>query len=155
MLWCAGKEDRRLPLLCKQCVQNFTSKVSNQKFNFSSFTRLFQSSTQPVFRCVRRANSSKGNGVVLNKFQVKSDKIKTSKISKQEFKRLLGLAKPERWKLGGECLFLSSFFTNYLGNRFCCIFNFILNYLIHQTNWFFPPFHTYSIWNSSQTRLLK
>lgn len=102
VLWCTGKEDRRLPVLCKQCVQNFSSKVQTQKFRFSSFTRLFQNTTQSVLRCARRANSSKGNSALSNNFQVGADKVKSSKISKQEFKRLLSLAKPERWKLGGK-----------------------------------------------------
>lgn len=116
VLWLPGKAEglplastRCAPLLiCKQCVQKFSTPVSPQTHKFSPFSRVFFSGLRPLLRCVKRANSSKVNSASIKNISKGTDKRQAAKISKQEFRRLLGLAKPERWKLAGKRIFLLS-----------------------------------------------
>lgn len=95
--WCTGREDRRLlpVLLCKQCVRNCTTS--------NGLVKAFQIPSRPLFRCYKRENSSQVNSVLkTNISRVKIDKLKVSKISQKELRRLINIAKPEKWKLCGK-----------------------------------------------------
>lgn len=88
-------------LLCKQCALNLTRAVQTQSyFKGSTLSKSILNSVRPVLRCSRRSNQT--NTGLTKAEQVKTELKKPSKISKQEFRRLLGLAKPERWKLTGK-----------------------------------------------------
>lgn len=104
VMWSVGSGDSVSTVLCKQCVQKFsTSTVQSSLYRCQVFSKVFLSSVRPVFRCCNRGTSRSAPQIKINKsFQENTGAINTAKISKQEFKRLLGLAKPERWKLTGE-----------------------------------------------------
>uniref|UniRef100_A0A1B6FPA5 ATP-binding cassette sub-family B member 10, mitochondrial n=1 Tax=Cuerna arida TaxID=1464854 RepID=A0A1B6FPA5_9HEMI len=114
VLWSAGKGERVIldnsriysVLLCKQCVQNFSKSVSVQSGKHLPFSRVFPGYVRCVLQCIRRPKSTNANSALLKNSGNKSEKLEASKISKQEFKRLLGLAKPERWKLAGAIALL-------------------------------------------------
>ncbi|KAG8280910.1 ATP-binding cassette sub- B member 10, mitochondrial [Homalodisca vitripennis] len=114
VLWSAGKGERVIldnskiysVLLCKQCVQNFSKSVSVQSSKHLPFSRVFSGYVRHVLQCIRRPKSTNANSAPLKSSGNKSEKLEASKISKQEFKRLLGLAKPERWKLAGAIVLL-------------------------------------------------
>lgn len=109
LMWTSGSGDkiilgssRYFPvLLCKQCALNITRTVQTQSyFKCSSLSKSILNSVRPVLRCVRRGNQT-NTGLSKPSLKVKRELKKPSKISNQEFRRLLGLAKPERWKLTG------------------------------------------------------
>lgn len=110
IMWSVGSGDsvslgksRHFPVLCKQCVQHFSRTVQSSVYKCPVFSRVFLSSVRPVFRCFNRGTSTTSRSKINKSFQENTGAINSAKISNQEFKRLLGLAKPERWKLTGEC----------------------------------------------------